>query len=333
MTKLIESVETAAAARAGLRLHRRLGPPGRVGPQHRLVEAHRRGRARGRRALRARGQVGPQGRAHGVPHHRARGAHRASCSSARAPASGPRMSSPSPRRPPARASTTRPRSSSAGCWAWSSHCWDVASMASAKGVVEGMKRELDALAAAPPTPARSDVTADASPMDPRDIIDGLLELTIVGSFSRPGYVIRRRLFGWADPDPRALAGRTALVTGPTSGLGRAAAEAVAALGARVILVGRSEERLGARARRARGPPWRGPLPDRGRRHVLARERACGGRAHRRDRGAPRRHRRQRRRHPRAAHRDGRWPGGHVRHHGGRAVRAHRRTAAAARGQW
>jgi dehydrogenase/reductase SDR family protein 12 len=34
-----------------------------------------------------------------------------------------------------------------------------------------------------------------------------------------------------------------LVTGPTSGLGRAAAEALAGLGARVILVGRSRERL------------------------------------------------------------------------------------------
>jgi len=42
-----------------------------------------------------------------------------------------------------------------------------------------------------------------------------------------------------------MAGRTVLVTGPTSGLGRAATEALAALGARVVLVGRSPERLGA----------------------------------------------------------------------------------------
>lgn len=40
-----------------------------------------------------------------------------------------------------------------------------------------------------------------------------------------------------------MAGRTALVTGPTSGLGRAATEALAALDARVVLVGRSPERL------------------------------------------------------------------------------------------
>jgi NAD(P)-dependent dehydrogenase (short-subunit alcohol dehydrogenase family) len=42
-----------------------------------------------------------------------------------------------------------------------------------------------------------------------------------------------------------MTGRTILVTGPTSGLGRAATEALAALGARVVLVGRSPERLAA----------------------------------------------------------------------------------------
>ena len=49
--------------------------------------------------------------------------------------------------------------------------------------------------------------------------------------------------GWSDPGPGALAGRTALVTGPTSGLGRATADSLASLGARVVLVGRSRERL------------------------------------------------------------------------------------------
>lgn len=82
-------------------------------------------------------------------------------------------------------------------------------------------------------------------LDPRNLLDLALELTVVGSFGRPGLVLRRRLFGWGSPAPNSLAGRTALVTGPTSGLGRAATEALAALGARVILVGRSSERLGA----------------------------------------------------------------------------------------
>lgn len=77
----------------------------------------------------------------------------------------------------------------------------------------------------------------------RAIIDDLLEVSVVGSFSRIGPVIRRRLFRWRSPVPGSLSGRTALVTGPTSGLGRETARALAALGARVVLVGRSQERL------------------------------------------------------------------------------------------
>ena len=80
-------------------------------------------------------------------------------------------------------------------------------------------------------------------MDPRNLLDWTLELTVVGSFGRPGLVLRRRLFGWDSPAPNSMAGRTVLVTGPTSGLGRAATEALAALGARVVLVGRSPNRL------------------------------------------------------------------------------------------
>ncbi len=76
-----------------------------------------------------------------------------------------------------------------------------------------------------------------------DLVDGLLEISVIGSFGRPGYRLRRRLYGWADPAPASLAGKSVLVTGPTSGLGRATAEAAAGLGARVVLVGRNRERL------------------------------------------------------------------------------------------
>jgi dehydrogenase/reductase SDR family member 12 len=76
------------------------------------------------------------------------------------------------------------------------------------------------------------------------LVDAALEISVVGSFSRIGPSVRDRLFRWEAPSAGALAGRTALVTGPTSGLGRATTGALAALGARVILVGRSEERLG-----------------------------------------------------------------------------------------
>ena len=82
-------------------------------------------------------------------------------------------------------------------------------------------------------------------MRARDFLDWLLELSIAGSFSRVGYVVRKRLYAWDEPARDALAGRTVLITGPTSGLGRATAEAMAAMGARVVLVGRSAERLGA----------------------------------------------------------------------------------------
>ena len=51
------------------------------------------------------------------------------------------------------------------------------------------------------------------------LVDDLLELAIVPSFSRLGPAIRRRLFAWSDPTPGTLTGRTVVVTGPTSGFG------------------------------------------------------------------------------------------------------------------
>jgi len=74
-------------------------------------------------------------------------------------------------------------------------------------------------------------------------VDAALELSVVASFSRIGPALRRRLDGWTAPPPGALDGRTVLITGPTSGLGRAAADALADLGARIVLVGRNREKL------------------------------------------------------------------------------------------
>ena len=82
-------------------------------------------------------------------------------------------------------------------------------------------------------------------MDPRAWVDAFLELTVVGSFTNVGYAVRRRLFEWAPPPPDALAGKTVLITGPTSGLGRAAAAELAGLGARLVLVSRSRDKLDA----------------------------------------------------------------------------------------
>ena len=167
-------------------------------------------------------------------------------------------------------------------------------------------------------------------IDPRALIDDLLELTVVGSFSRVGPTVRRRLFAWTPPSANALAGRTVLVTGPTSGLGRQVTDELAAVGARVILVGRKRGAIDDRPRCPRRPPRRGSVSDRRRRHGLARVGPCSGRRDPGDRVPPRRPHRQRRRHlPGADDRPGRHRGD-ARDAGGRAIRPDRRPAAAAR---
>jgi len=80
-------------------------------------------------------------------------------------------------------------------------------------------------------------------MDPRALADDVLEMLVLPSFSRIGYDLRRRMFGWQRLDRVSLEGRTVLVTGPTSGLGRTAVSEFAAMGARVLLVGRDPDRL------------------------------------------------------------------------------------------
>jgi dehydrogenase/reductase SDR family member 12 len=75
-----------------------------------------------------------------------------------------------------------------------------------------------------------------------NLVDRALEASVVGSFTRIGYLVRRRLFDWAPPQSARLDGKVAIVTGATSGLGRAAAESIAALGARLCIVGRDPER-------------------------------------------------------------------------------------------
>ncbi len=80
-------------------------------------------------------------------------------------------------------------------------------------------------------------------IDLRALLDDLAEILVVPSFTSMGYALRRRLFDWEDPSSWSLSGRTVVLTGPTSGLGREAAEGLAAMGARLVLVGRDAGRL------------------------------------------------------------------------------------------
>ncbi len=74
-------------------------------------------------------------------------------------------------------------------------------------------------------------------------IDGLLEFTVAGSFSRVGYLVRRAAEGWDDP-PR-VDGKVFVVTGASSGIGREIALALGRLGAEVWVLGRDAERTRA----------------------------------------------------------------------------------------
>jgi NAD(P)-dependent dehydrogenase (short-subunit alcohol dehydrogenase family) len=86
-------------------------------------------------------------------------------------------------------------------------------------------------------------------------VDALLEVSIAGSFSRAGFVIRRHLEGWGDPG--CLEGKKIIVTGASSGIGQATAVELAALGAEVWLVGRNAERLASASRAATEVGWAG----------------------------------------------------------------------------
>ncbi|CAB4956948.1 MAG: SDR family NAD(P)-dependent oxidoreductase [Actinobacteria bacterium] len=77
----------------------------------------------------------------------------------------------------------------------------------------------------------------------QSVVDQVLELAIAPSWSRIGYDIRRRMFDWdASALPR-LDGRVVVLTGFTSGIGRATASLLGTLGATLHLVGRDPGRV------------------------------------------------------------------------------------------
>lgn len=85
-------------------------------------------------------------------------------------------------------------------------------------------------------------------MNARRVADAALEKSVFGSFTRVGYDVRRRLYDWTPLAQLRLDGKTAMITGATSGLGREAATLIAAQGAHLCLIGRDPGKLD----RARG---------------------------------------------------------------------------------
>ena len=73
-------------------------------------------------------------------------------------------------------------------------------------------------------------------------LDVLLEAPVVPSFTLIGYEARSRLFDWKPLDDYDLTDRTIVLTGGSSGLGYAAAEEFATLGATIVIVARDPEK-------------------------------------------------------------------------------------------
>jgi len=84
---------------------------------------------------------------------------------------------------------------------------------------------------------------------PARLLDAALEASVAGSFSRLGFAVRSRLGHWGPP--LGLAGRVVVVTGASSGIGRAVALETARLGATTWVLGRDKDRTDAVARGAR----------------------------------------------------------------------------------
>jgi len=76
-------------------------------------------------------------------------------------------------------------------------------------------------------------------MSLRRSLDSVLDTTLVG-YTRIGHTVRSRAF----EDLPSMAGSTVVVTGGTGGIGRAAAQRMARLGATVVVVGRDPDKIG-----------------------------------------------------------------------------------------
>ena len=74
----------------------------------------------------------------------------------------------------------------------------------------------------------------------RPLLDTAMDRAVVPGYTKIGYWVRRTGWDPEDPRPGSMAGKRVLVTGASSGLGEAAAEGLARLGATVHLLVRDE---------------------------------------------------------------------------------------------
>lgn len=74
----------------------------------------------------------------------------------------------------------------------------------------------------------------------KTILDTVIEKSVIPSFSSIGSRVRPRLFDWTRLESYSLKDRVVVLTGGTSGIGRAAANLYAGLGATLVLVARNQ---------------------------------------------------------------------------------------------
>lgn len=73
-------------------------------------------------------------------------------------------------------------------------------------------------------------------------LSNALDAAVVPGFSKIGYAIRKRIGNWQPISGFDLRGKTVVITGPTSGLGKEVARQLAPTGANLVLVARNEEK-------------------------------------------------------------------------------------------
>jgi len=73
-------------------------------------------------------------------------------------------------------------------------------------------------------------------------LSNALDVAVVPGFSKIGYAIRKCLGNWQPISSFDLRGKTVVITGPTSGLGKQVTRQLAVTGANLVLVARNEEK-------------------------------------------------------------------------------------------